>query len=375
MQVSLRKNAMRRGAIMILTVLLLPVLVLLVGFAVDFAHMQKVRTELRRSTDLAAKVGSSVLADTADTALARQAAKDIAVLNKVNGMGLSLTDSQIIFGTSQRQPNGTWDFTAGGALPNAVQIFGRRTATSIDGDVKSYFGALYGKPSFEPQFTAIGAFVNSDIVLVLDRSSSMKLPTSSTDALMNTGDARFCAKPMSDCRWMALGNAVDIFLAELDSTSSKEQVAVVTFASDYASCSTTSAKVTVDCPMVADLNVVRTTMTNKANELWNGMTDIAAGVTAARNVLQGAGARPNALKFMVVLTDGQYTEDDPLVAGQIAADAGIVIYTITFSPGANQTHMQQLANIGNGQHYHADNPGELDSAFRDLGGTLANLVR
>ena len=118
-------KASRCGAIMILTVLLLPVLVLLVGFSVDFAHMQRVRTELRRSTDLAAKVGSSVLADTADIALARQATKDIALLNKVAGTGLSLTDSQIVFGTSQRQSDGTWSFTAGGSLPNAVQVFGR----------------------------------------------------------------------------------------------------------------------------------------------------------------------------------------------------------------------------------------------------------
>lgn len=371
----MKSNAIRRGAILILTVLLLPVLVLLVGFSVDFAHMQRVRTELRRSTDLAAKVGSSVLADTADIALARQATKDIALLNKVAGTGLSLGDSQIVFGTSQRQPNGTWSFTAGGSVPNAVQVFGRRTVSSVDGDVKSYFGAFYGQPTFQSQFTAIGAFVNSDIVLVLDRSSSMKLPTTSPNPLMDGADPRFCEKPWPDCRWTALTNAVDIFLTELDSTNSQEHVAVVTYASNYTSCSTSSAKTTVDCPMVDDTNAIRATMANKTNELWNGMTDIAAGIIEGQNVLLGPGARPTALKFMVVLTDGQYTEDDPRVAGQAAADAGIVIYTITFSPGANQSDMQQLATIGHGQHYHADNPGALDSAFRDLGGTLANLVR
>lgn len=370
----MRTKASRRGAIMILTVLLLPVLVLLVGFSVDFAHMQRVRTELRRSTDLAAKVGASVLADTSDIALARQATKDIALLNKVAGTGLNLSDSQIVFGTSQRQPDGTWNFNAGGSAPNAVQVFGRRTVGSVDGEVKSYFGAFYGQPTFQPQFTAIGAFVNSDIVLVLDRSSSMKLPTSSSAPLMSGSDPRYCDKPWPDSRWVALGNAIDVFLAELDSTSSKEHVAVVTFASDDVSCSISSTKTSVDCSMVDDTDTIRTTMANKTNEQWNGMTDIAAGIIAGQNELLGPGSRPTALKFMVVLTDGQYTEDDPRVAGQAAADAGIVIYTITFSPGANQADMQHLATIGHGQHYHADNPGELDSAFRDLGGTLANLV-
>ena len=59
---------------MILTVLLLPILVLIVGFSVDFAHMQRVRTELRRSADLAAKASAAVLAETADQGSARQAA-------------------------------------------------------------------------------------------------------------------------------------------------------------------------------------------------------------------------------------------------------------------------------------------------------------
>ncbi len=369
------RQHLRRGVIMILTALLLPVLVLIVGFSVDFAHMQRVRTELRRSADLSAKAAATVLSETADVAQARQTAKDVALLNKVNGTGLTLTDSQIIFGSSQRQPNGTWNFTVGGANPNAVQVIGRRTASSPDGAVNTYFGAMYGQTIFEPQFSATGAFVNSDIVLVLDRSSSMKLPTTSPDPLMSGGDSRFCDRPRPDCRWVALESAIDIFLAELDSTSSQERVAVVTFASDFVDCSTTSNKTAVDCPMVTDTNTIRNTMNSKSNELWNGMTDIAAGIIAGQDVLLGPGSRANAQKFMIVLTDGQYTEDNPLVAGQAAANAGIVIYTVTFSLGANQSDMQQLATIGNGRHYHADNPVELNSAFQDLGGSIANLVR
>ena len=88
----------------------------------------------------------------------------------------------------------------------------------------------------------------------------------------------------------------------------------------------------------------------------------------------GVGIEAVGLGFMIVLTDGQYTEADPLVAGQAVAVAGIVIYTITFSPGADQTGMQQLATIGNGRHYHADTPGDLDAAFQDLGGTLTVTV-
>ena len=368
-------NVTRRGVILILTVLLLPVLVLVVGFSIDFAHMQRVRTELRRSADLAAKAAASVLAETADVTQARLVAKQVANWNKVHGIGLSLADDQIVFGRSLRQADGSWNFTAGEANPNAVQVHGRRTAASIDGPVKNYFGSLYGRPNFEPQFSATGAFVNSDIVLVLDRSSSMKLPTSSTSALMDTGNPRFCEIPRADSRWVALEKAIDIFLAELDSTSSQERVGIVTFASNYTSCSTTSTRTTIDSPLVSSTSTIRSTMSSKSQQMWNGMTDIAAGITVGQNVLFGSGSRANALKFMIVLTDGQYTESDPLIAGQTAANAGIVIYTVTFSAGANQAHMQQLATVGGGRHYHADNPGELDSAFQDLGGSIANLVR
>ena len=57
---------------------------------------------------------------------------------------------------------------------------------------------------------------------------------------------------------------------------------------------------------------------------------------------------------MIVFTDGQYTEDDPLVEAQNAAAEGMIIYTVTFSPGANQTDMINIANAGNGRHFHAD---------------------
>ncbi|MEZ6133465.1 MAG: VWA domain-containing protein [Pirellulaceae bacterium] len=365
----------RRGAIMMLFLVLLPVMVLFVGFAIDFAYVQKTRSELRRATDLAAKAAAVELSESGDTSIALQTAKDIAILNSVCGDGLTLEDGDVVFGKSMRQTDGSWTFTPGGAGPNAVQVLGRRTADSADGDVPSFFGSLYGRPTFAHQFVAVAAFVNVDICLVLDRSSSMKLPSSSTDPLMSGSDPRFCSTPWSDSRWVALENAVNIFLTELDGTSSAEHVGVVTFASNFTSCSISTPKISIDQTLTDSTSAVRAAISAKTSEHWNGMTDIEAGIVVGKDMLLGTGARTNALKFLVVLTDGQYTEDDPTVAAQAAADAGIVIYTITFSAGANQTDMQNIATIGNGRHYHADTPGELDSAFRDLGGTLANLVQ
>ncbi len=52
------KSVNRRGSILTMLLILLPVLILFVGFAIDYAYMQRARTELRRATDLAAKAAA-----------------------------------------------------------------------------------------------------------------------------------------------------------------------------------------------------------------------------------------------------------------------------------------------------------------------------
>lgn len=377
MQRTMRKRK-RAGTIIILFVILLPLLLLFVGFAVDFAYVQKTRSELRRATDLAAKAAACNLSDTGDQALALQTAIDIAALNKVNGDGLTLVPSDVVFGISKKQDDGKWKFTENiptGKFPNAVRVTGNRTDGSSDGKVNAFFGAIYGGHGFEPKFEAIAAYVNVDICLVLDRSSSMKLSTSSPDPLMSGDDPRFCDIPWADSRWIALKSAVAVFSTRLENTLSKERVGVVTFASNFTSCDNTTPKVSVDQQLTADLEDVEDALIGKSNELWNGMTDIAAGLAAGREVLlNGHGNRKDGVKILILLTDGQYTEDDPIVEAQICADNGISISTITFSQGANQTDMQSVAAIANGRHFHADTPGQLDAAFYELGGAIAGLV-
>ena len=97
-----RSKSDRRGAILVLFLVLFPVLLLIVGFSVDYAQMQRSRTELRRATDLAAKAAAVSLAQTADETIALQVAKDIASENFVAGDPLQLADADVTFGTSSR---------------------------------------------------------------------------------------------------------------------------------------------------------------------------------------------------------------------------------------------------------------------------------
>ena len=323
---------------------------------------------------MAAKAAAQALSEFQDEDAARTVAKQIASQNFVGGQSLTLRNEAITFGNAYRGADGKWVFSAGGSPINAVNVLGTRNAAASDGPIQSYFGFLYGNPLFDAEANATAAFIDSDICLVLDRSSSMKLSESSTAPLMSGSDPRFCDEPWADSRWVALENAVDVFLDEMARTRAQEKFAVVTFASNNSFCGIQSNRVEVDQPLTYQESQIESAMHARSTQAWGGMTDIAAGIQKGREVLTGSGSRQTAQKIMIVLTDGQYTEDNPIPYALDAAMDGILIYTITFSSGAAQQDMIEVADAGNGRHYHANNANELALVFREVGGTIAKLV-
>lgn len=365
----------RHGAVIPLTAVLLPVLMIIVGFSVDLAYMQSVRTEMRAVADLAAKAAAGELSRTQSTASARVAARDVASSNLVAGSAVTLTDNDIVFGRSERQ-SGTWTFQADATPLNSIQVNVRRTSDASDGPVNLFFGRFYGRRNFQPEISATASFLNVDICLVLDRSSSMKLSTADTEGLMTTTDPRFCEAPYADSRWVALENAVGLFTAQLSATLATEHVALVTFASDYtSSCGETSTDASLDQDLNADVTLTSQAMAGRSNTVWNGATDIDSAISLARSTLTGAQSRANAEKIMIVLTDGVYTGDDPVPEATLAGTDGIIIHTITFGDGANQPDMQAVAQEGNGQHFHAPDAAALDDVFTQISGSISILTQ
>ena len=334
--------------------------------------MQRSRTELRRATDLAAKAASLSLSIYSDESIARQVAMDVASENDVAGSELKLDFNDVVFGNASEKGDGTFGFLADASPMNSVRILGSRTADSPSGAINTYFGALYASPTFEPTFSATAAFVNTDICLVLDRSGSMKWNVigGGPDDTPNR-----CLLPTSDCRWRALESAVNSFVDVMESSPADEKVAMVTFATENSLCGTNIPVVSVDQPLSSNLTNIRSSMADRSSSVWWGGTDIARGIEEGQAVLTSSDARPTAYKFMIVMTDGRYTESDPVPFAEIAGANGITIYTITFSDGANKDDMRLVANAGNGNHYHADDAADLDAVFRSLGGAISNLVQ
>ncbi len=368
----------RKAAILTLFVFLLPVLLIMLGFSVDMAYMQLVQTEMRLASDNAARVAADNLSRYENETLARNAAIEVAQQFTVAGKPLRLSANDIDFGRATPNNSGVYIFDTAGYPPNAVRINSIRNSANADGNVPLFFSTLIGNPVYSPQTSATASFINVDICLVLDRSTSMKLGVSSNERGMSISDTRFCSPPNSVSRWASLRRAVDVFCDTLSTNTSDELVSVVTYGSDINSvmrglCGRT-LNATVDLNLTLDLNSVKSKIGEVSGRVWNGNTEIFAGINLARTVLTGASARTYSDKVMIVLTDGFPTAGDAIASATTAAASGIVVHTITFGSDADQAYMQLVAQAGGGEHAHATSEPALIELFRKFAAKATILV-
>ncbi|TWT31179.1 von Willebrand factor type A domain protein [Posidoniimonas corsicana] len=365
----------RRGAVMVLVAVLLPVFALMAAFAIDVAWMQLVRTELRTATDAAARAGAKTLSMRQNVAVARAAARDAALRNPVAGQPLQINDADVQFGLSTENAAGRFVFANGGDPINAVHVDGLRTAGSAAGPVNLFFGGLLGVNTFQPVSTATSTMLDRDIVLVIDRSGSMGLRE--TDR--GTGNGQNCGPLRLNTRFAALNLAVAAFMAELDLTFPNEQVALVSYSSrNRVSCR--GGNLNFD---VADTRVALTdnyaAVTGEMDAFMQngigGSTAIGEGLAEGLRAMNGPNARPFALKTIVLMTDGLHNSGfEPIIPARTAASNDITVHTVTFSPGADQARMRAVAAATGGRHFHADTTADLSAVFREIARTLPVLL-
>ena len=159
---------------LVLIAVCLPLCIIMAAFAIDVAWMQLVRTELRTSTDAAARAGAKELSLSQSTDHGPHRAKDAAKRNLVAGDPLLLADSDIEFGNGvQANDASRFEFTAGGKKPNAVRVTGSARKARLAGPVDLLFAGVFGVKQFQPKETATSTQLDRDICLVVDRSGSM----------------------------------------------------------------------------------------------------------------------------------------------------------------------------------------------------------
>ena len=186
----------RRGAIVPMFALLLPLLIIFCAFAVNLAYMQVVSTELKIATDCAAHAGGRAMSVAQDdetlttpekrdlaiesaTALAQQIVNANPIIGRqvsVGGQG-SGADIEVGFGRSLRSNNGqgrydytvldTADVASGASVPSSFHVSSNLTAPLPFPVLGSNIS------SFSPTRRTVATQVNRDVALVLDRSGSM----------------------------------------------------------------------------------------------------------------------------------------------------------------------------------------------------------
>jgi hypothetical protein len=293
---------------------------------------------------------------------------------------LTLADSDINFGRSEPTPQGRYVFASGQTPYNSVQVTSRRTAGSATGGVSLFFGGFSGVREFQPVQSAVATFLNVDICLVLDRSTSMKLDMSAGNTGMFTSDPRFCAAPRSGTRWAALAGALQVFTNTLRDTTGTEKVGIVSYGSDLSAfgplCGTSRGPVSLDCPLTDDLATVDSGVNNLSTTVWNGNTWIEGGMRRGLQALTDTSrARTAAEKVMIVLTDGYENVGSARAAARDIAAQDITIHAVSFSSGADTEVMSEVAQIGGGRYYNAPTAATLEQAFRDLAAQATRITQ
>jgi Flp pilus assembly protein TadG len=178
------KSRRRRGAIVVLTAVLLVLMLGLIAFAVDMGYVLLVRTQLQTAADSASLAGAGA------TNLPRgdmeAVAKQFAGYHQAAGHAIQLSSSDIEYGT--------WDtatrvFTPSTSVGNAVRVT-TRTDAGHGGETPFFFARVLNFSSMSQSASAVATVNPRDIAFVIDLSGSMDddtSPSSSTStSLMQT---------------------------------------------------------------------------------------------------------------------------------------------------------------------------------------------
>ncbi|TWU13111.1 von Willebrand factor type A domain protein [Symmachiella macrocystis] len=365
------ESSNRRGAMAVLVGAMLVIFVAAVAFSVDVAYMQLCRTELQVSTDAAARAAGEALTRSQDMDAARQAARDLAAVNLVALQPLLLDDADIIPGNSDFQENGSWAFTPQGTPINSIRVIGRRTRISPSGSIGLYFAKIFDQDDFEVTRASTVVRLDRDICIVVDRSGSMKWDVEGETAWTGSNMYRFEIPPEPDSRWVALSVATKAFTEALGLTPQVEWVGLVSYASDYTNFGVQNHRVDIDQGLTENHALIDSAMDDITARIFNGATDIAAGIDSGKSVLLDPNnSRPFAVKTLILMSDGHPTSGgDPLVSANYAAQNNITIHTISFGE-ADLNLMQQIATAGGGQHFHALDAESLKAIFKKIALTI-----
>ncbi len=365
-----RSKSPRLGATMVTVVILLPVLFILAAMAINLAYIQVINTKVQIVTDSAVRAAGHAFVESGDEDAALVAAQEMAALNPIQSIVVPIEAGDLEFGLSERSShNAAYAFSS---APNGNSV--RLTTNAFSsgtGDALQPFFPMF-TPSFDirPVCTATNSQTTLDVAVVVDRSGSMSFAaheTSGSGTPAAAPDGWSYGDPVPpNSRWLDLVASVNGFCDELDATAKVEKVGLVS----YADNATREVELTEDYTLVNDANLAI------SSEFDGGMTSVGEGIKKGIDVVTNSKySRPWANNVLVLMSDGKHnTGTDPITAAEEAVAKQIPIYTVSFSDEADESLMQQIADMTGGTHYHAVNAQQLNDAFRNIARRLPSML-
>ncbi|MDA0353717.1 MAG: VWA domain-containing protein [Chloroflexi bacterium] len=318
------------GQVIVLMTGALITLLGMMGIVLDVGIHLEQRRQLQNAVDAAAHAGAQMLPNTA----AAQSTADV-------------------YFDANRPSGGPSTFTVAFPTPDREQI---EVIGSME--LKYTILSLFGKDSATVSVRAVAGAQLTDIVLSLDRSGSM---CRDSHYLTSTCPAPPPAhEPMTSVKVAADGFS-DLF------EPGYTRVGLVSFAT----------QATLDLTASANFGSGSALESAITNIYPSGSTNIGDAILRARNdVINGVNTRPDALKIIVLLSDGvpnrcaggaSCTEAQAATysrsQAQAAAAQGITIYTIGLGASADDALLQDLATLGNGVYVPSPTAGDLGATF------------
>lgn len=378
-----RPAATRRGATLILVAVMSSALVSLGALVINWSYIELTNTQLRSASDAAAKAAAVTMSQVQNQGQAKQAAKLVAAEYTVGGQSLRIRNRDIEFGNAESDGNGGYTFSAGVQPLNCARVVARCGPGSATASVSAVMGNLLETDEFELEKEAIAGRFDHDICIVVDRSASMAWDLTGVDfsypeEYNNDSTLQNYFKPphSTGSRWAKLRDSLGVFRDALASRDLNPNIGLVSYASNYTFGLFESERVTRNLLMDLNADEFLAAADVIAQSPLIGDTNIAAGINNGRSVLLSSSERRvTANRTLILFSDGVKTEGgNPVTRAEVAADSRITIHTVSFGDGSDQEVMQQIAEAGNGNHYHADNAEELASAFAAIADELPAML-
>ncbi len=188
---------------------------------------------------------------------------------------------------------------------------------------------------------------NSDIVLALDRSSSMNDTETSTSAETKLQAAK-----------IALSAAVDMIASKRDLNN---RIALVTF----------SDNVTLDQPLTNNYNAVKVAINNITA---GGGTSIGGGLFGAASELKNNSTNPAIRKFIILASDGVQDTAPSIGTGIAAVPSDVTVYTVGIGADADAASLRtiaQTAGAANGEYFFSTSS-TIAGIFENIAGRILN---